>query len=128
MPWPCTNGWLTFARPRHANPRRRVARPRLEEGPPMAGDPQVLGLLEEMLSSGKTPEEVCRHCPELLPRVRAGLLRVRLLEQELGALFPRSETPACVRPAPAPSELPRIPGYEVEGELGRGGMGVVYRA
>ena len=58
MPWPCTNGWLTFARPRHANPRRRVARPPLEEGPPMAGDPRVLGLLEEMLASGKTPEEV----------------------------------------------------------------------
>jgi hypothetical protein len=29
----------------------------------MANDPRVLGLLEEMLSSCKTPEEVCRHCP-----------------------------------------------------------------
>ena len=36
----------------------------------MAGNPQVLGLLEEMLDSGKTPEEVCRHCPECLPEVR----------------------------------------------------------
>jgi hypothetical protein len=26
----------------------------------MAGDPRVLGLLEEMLDAGRTPEEVCR--------------------------------------------------------------------
>ena len=36
----------------------------------MTGNPQVLGLLEEMLDSGKTPDEVCRDCPELLPEVR----------------------------------------------------------
>ena len=36
----------------------------------MAGNPHVVGLLEEMLDSGKTPEEVCRNCPELLPEVR----------------------------------------------------------
>ena len=36
----------------------------------MTGNPRVFGLLEEMLDSGKTPEEVCRDCPELLPEVR----------------------------------------------------------
>jgi serine/threonine-protein kinase len=36
----------------------------------MAADRQVLGLLQEMLDAGKTPEEVCRGCPELLAEVR----------------------------------------------------------
>ena len=33
-------------------------------------------LLEELLDSGGTPEEACRDCPELLPHVCAGLLKV----------------------------------------------------
>jgi hypothetical protein len=36
----------------------------------MAGNPQVFALLEDMLDSGKTAEEVCRDCPQLLPEVR----------------------------------------------------------
>ena len=36
---------------------------------PMDGDPRVRQLLEELLDSEQTPEEVCHHCPELLPEV-----------------------------------------------------------
>ncbi len=95
----------------------------------MIDDPRVDELLEELFVSGGSPEEACRSCPELLPHVRAGLQRLRLVEQELGALFPRSEPPGGVGPVALPTaELPSIPGYEVEGELGCGGVGVVYRA
>jgi eukaryotic-like serine/threonine-protein kinase len=95
----------------------------------MIDDPRVDRLLEELLESGGSPEEACRSCPELLPQVRARLLRLRRLDQEVGAMFPSSDTPIGVGPAAPPTgELPRIPGYEVENELGYGGVGVVYRA
>jgi serine/threonine-protein kinase len=37
----------------------------------MSGDPRVPQLVDEILSSEHTPEEVCADCPALLPEVRA---------------------------------------------------------
>ena len=54
----------------------------------MAGDARVSDLLEEMLDSGRTPEEVCRDCPELLPEVRERWRRFGAIDAEVGAMFP----------------------------------------
>src|SRR5262249_32870049 len=97
----------------------------------MAGNPQVLELLQEMLDSGKTPEEVCRDCPELLPEVRRRWQEFRRVDAEVGALLPglRTHPPADTLPRDGEAAgLPRIPGYEAEAVLGCGGMGVGYRA
>ena len=54
----------------------------------MADDPRVQQLLDELLDSDASPEEVCESCPELLPVVRHRWRQMHRLQADLDALFP----------------------------------------